>query len=163
MKNIKFWKEFLMLAVSVVIAEMAGLIGSYFTMPAIGGWYATLQKPSFSPPNWVFAPVWTTLFFLMGVAFYLIWRQRANGKNIKTAVLVFFQQLALNVLWSALFFGLAKPGLAFGEIIVLWFAILMTIFYFAKISKKSGWLLAPYLVWVSFATVLNFFIWRMNM
>ncbi|MFH0739626.1 MAG: TspO/MBR family protein [bacterium] len=147
---------------AIVLCEGAGIIGSVFTTPAIGSWYATLAKPSFNPPNWIFGPVWTALFFLMGVALYLVWSSNnssAGGK--KTAVLVFFQQLALNILWSVLFFGMQNPMLAFVEIIVLWLAILMTIFYFAKISKTAAWLLVPYILWVSFAGFLNFSIWRL--
>lgn len=143
---------------AIVLCEGAGIIGSVFTTPAIGSWYATLAKPSFNPPNWIFGPVWTGLFFLMGVALYLVW---SSGKLTRIAVLVFFQQLALNILWSVLFFGMHNPMLAFVEIIVLWFAILMTIFYFAKISKTAAWLLVPYILWVSFAGFLNFSIWRL--
>lgn len=147
---------------AVVLCEGAGIIGAFFTTPAIGSWYATLTKPSFNPPNWIFAPVWTLLFFLMGVALYLIFQEKSKGKNIQTALLVFFQQLALNVLWSALFFGMQNPKLAFVEIIVLWFAILMAIFYFAKISKIAAWLLVPYILWVSFAGYLNYSIWQIS-
>lgn len=146
--------------ISILICEGVGMAGSLFTSPSIPNWYQNLSKPSFNPPSWVFAPVWTLLFFLMGVAFYLVWIDK-SGRSKRTAVLVFFQQLALNLLWSALFFGLHNPFLAFVEIIVLWLAILMTIFYFSKISKTSAWLLAPYILWVSFAAVLNFSIWRL--
>lgn len=163
---------------AVILCEGAGIVGSFFTTPAIGSWYATLAKPSFNPPNWIFAPVWTALFFLMGVALYLVWSSCAKASTAaeamadksdgqgqagkkRIAVLIFFQQLALNVLWSALFFGMQNPGLAFVEIIFLWFTILMTIFYFAKISKTAAWLLAPYILWVSFAGFLNFSIWRL--
>jgi len=144
---------------AVLVCEGAGIAGSFFTSPSIGSWYATLLKPSFSPPNWIFAPVWTGLFFLMGVSLYLIW---TSEKPKQTAIFVFFQQLALNVLWSTLFFGLHNPLLAFIEIIVLWLAIFMTILYFYQISKKAAWLLLPYILWVSFAGVLNFFIYRLN-
>jgi len=154
-------KKILKFLFAVILCEGAGIIGSFFTTPAIGSWFVTLPKPSFNPPNWVFAPVWTLLFFLMGISLYLIWNEKQKGKNIQTAILVFFQQLSLNVLWSALFFGMHNPALAFIEIIVLWFAILMTIFYFAKISKTAAWLLVPYILWVSFAAFLNFSIWRL--
>lgn len=147
---------------AVLLCEGAGIIGAFFTTPAIGSWYATLAKPSFNPPNWIFAPVWTLLFFLMGVALYLVFQEKSKGKNIQTALLVFFQQLALNVLWSALFFGMQNPKLAFAEIIVLWFAILMVIFYLAKISKTAAWLLVPYILWVSFAGYLNYSIWQIS-
>lgn len=150
--------KILKLLFAVILCEGVGVIGSFFTTPSIGSWYATLAKPSFNPPNWIFGPVWTLLFFLMGVSLFLIW---SSGKPIKTAILIFFQQLALNVLWSAIFFGLHNPLLAFVEIIVLWVAILLTIFYFAKISKIAAWLLVPYILWVSFAAFLNFSIWRL--
>ena len=151
--------------VAVLLCEGVGIGGSFFTTPSIGSWYVTLSKPSFNPPNWIFAPVWTLLFFLMGVSLYLVWSKKDNlpvgGKRI--AMLVFFQQLGLNVLWSALFFGLHNPFLAFVEIIALWFSILMTIFYFSKISKTAAYLLVPYILWVSFAAFLNFSIWRLTL
>ncbi|MDD5433136.1 MAG: tryptophan-rich sensory protein [Candidatus Pacebacteria bacterium] len=156
--------KFFKFLIAVILCEGAGVIGSFFTTPSIGSWYAALSKPSFNPPNWIFAPVWTLLFFLMGISLYLVWSafpKDAEGEEIKkrTAVLVFFQQLGLNILWSALFFGLHNPLLAFIEIIALWFGILMTIFYFAKISKAAAWLLVPYILWVSFAAFLNLSIW----
>ncbi len=154
-------KKIIKFLLAVILCEGAGMVGSFFTMPAITSWYATLAKPSFNPPNWIFAPVWTTLFFLMGVSLYLIWNEKQKGKPIKLAVLFFFQQLSLNILWSALFFGMQNPMLAFVEIIALWLSILMTIFYFAKISKTAAWLLVPYILWVSFAAFLNFSIWRL--
>jgi len=132
-------------------------VGSIFTTPAIPGWYATLQKPSFSPPNFLFAPVWTTLYILMGISLALI----LNKKN-KTAIIFFVVQLVLNSLWSILFFGLKSPKLAFVEIIFLWLAILITILKFFKISKLAGWLFVPYLLWVSFASVLNLTIVKLN-
>jgi len=132
-------------------------VGSIFTTPAIPGWYATLQKPSFSPPNFLFAPVWTTLYILMGISLALI----LNKKN-KTAIIFFVVQLVLNSLWSILFFGLKSPKLAFVEIIFLWLAILITILKFFKISKLAGWLFVPYLLWVSFASFLNLTIVKLN-
>ena len=107
------------LIIAIVVAELAGIIGSVFTTPSIPTWYAGLAKPAFNPPSWVFGSVWTILFALMGVALYLIWREKQKSES-RIAVLVFFQQLSLNVLWSALFFGLHNPLLAFAEIIVLW-------------------------------------------
>ncbi len=159
----KFMPKIVKFLLAVLLCEGAGIVGSFFTTPSIGSWYATLSKPSFNPPNWIFAPVWTLLFFLMGVSLYLVWCKKDNlpvgGKRV--AVLVFFQQLSLNILWSALFFGLHNPFLAFCEIILLWLSILMTIFYFSKISKAAAWLLLPYILWVSFAAFLNFSIWRL--
>ncbi|MCX6789483.1 MAG: tryptophan-rich sensory protein [Candidatus Gribaldobacteria bacterium] len=147
------------LIIAVVVCELAGVIGSVLTTPSIASWYATLPKPALNPPAWVFAPVWTILFALMGVSLYLIWREKQKSQS-RIAVFVFFQQLGLNVLWSALFFEMHNPMLAFAEIIVLWMCILMTIFYFAKISKPAAWLLVPYIFWVSFAGYLNYAIWQ---
>ena len=144
------------LIVSIAIAEGAGIIGSIFTTPAIDGWYAGLGKPWFTPPAWVFAPVWTILFALMGVALYLVWETPASRPRKFIAVLIFFCQLALNVLWSYIFFHVQSPFEAFLEIIILWLAIALTIYVFAKISRKAAWLLVPYILWVSFAAVLNY-------
>lgn len=150
------------LIVSIAVCQAAGLIGSVFTFPAIAGWYSTIQKPSFTPPNWVFAPVWTTLFLLMGVSLYLVWNRGLENKNAKTAVSVFGVQLGLNILWSVLFFGFQNPFLAFVEIIFLWLSILATAILFYRISKPAGYLLIPYLLWVSFAAFLNYSIWVLN-
>jgi tryptophan-rich sensory protein len=155
-------KDLLGLAVFIMISEFAGILGSFFTSPAIDGWYATLVRPSFSPPNWIFAPVWTTLFALMGVASFLVWRRRADNKKARTALKIFGVQLALNTLWSILFFGLQSPGMALAEIIVLWASIIATIIAFAKVSRPASWLLLPYIAWVSFAGYLNFSIWLLN-
>lgn len=154
--------EFLILFVSIIICQLAGVIGSIFTTSAIPRWYAGINKPSFNPPNWVFAPVWTTLFLLMGISLYLVWRKGLNEKDIKIAVAVFVFQLILNALWSFLFFGLESPFAAFIEIIFLWIAILASIILFFRISWVAGALLIPYILWVSFASVLNFAIWRLN-
>lgn len=143
------------LIVSILICLSAGFVGSIFTTPSIPTWYAGLNKPFFNPPNWIFAPVWTTLFVLMGISLSLVWR-KVNLKNNLKPFLVFGFQLLLNTFWSILFFGLKTPTLALVEIIVLWLAILKTILAFKKISKSASYLLYPYLVWVTFATVLNF-------
>ena len=149
--------------IALTICEGAGLVGSIFTTPAIGGWYKTLIKPSFNPPNWLFAPVWTGLFFLMAIALYLVWtKNSATPINKKPALIIFGAQLLLNIVWSLWFFGLKSPLAGLIEIIFLWFAILLTIIYFAKIYKPATWLLAPYLVWVSFASFLNFYLWQLN-
>jgi len=151
------------LIVAILICQLAGVIGSVFTAPAITAWYATIQKPLFNPPNWVFAPVWTTLFLLMGISLYLVWGKGLEKKEVKLAVSVFGFQLALNVVWSFLFFGLQSPFLAFLEIVLLWIAILATIVLFYRVSKKAGVLLVPYLLWVSFAAFLNYNIWILNL
>jgi len=151
--------EVVKLILAIVICQAAGLVGSIFTVPSIPTWYATLQKPSFSPPNWIFAPVWTILFTLMGISLYLVWRKGRGNKNVRNALLIFAVQLVLNVLWSVLFFGLQSPLYAFVEIIVLWAAILFTILKFFKVSKNAALLLIPYILWVSFAAYLNYSIW----
>ncbi len=154
--------KWLSLIAAIAICELAGVVGSFFTTPAINTWYRTLVKPDLAPPNWIFAPVWTTLFFLMGIAVYLVWEKNWNRKEKKLALMVFFGQLILNIIWSILFFGLRNPALAFIEIILLWLAIAASIYFFSKISKPAAWLLIPYILWVSFASYLNFQLWQLN-
>lgn len=151
------------LLIAILGCQIAGIVGSLFTSPSIPNWYATIEKPGFTPPNWVFAPVWTTLFVLMGISAYLIWIKGLENRNIRIALLIFGIQLVLNGLWSFLFFGLQSPLYAFFEIIVLWLAIVLTILNFFKISRAAGWLLIPYITWVSFAAILNFSIVRLNL
>lgn len=146
------------LVISVVLCLIAGVIGGLFTAESIPTWYAQLQKPAFNPPNWVFGPVWTTLYVLMGVSFYLIWEKEKN----KTPAVIFGVQLLFNVLWSILFFGLRSPFYAFIEIIALWMMIAATILAFHSIDKRASLLLVPYILWVSFAAFLNFSIWQLN-
>lgn len=155
-------KRILKFLISVLICEGAGFLGSFFTAPAIPTWYAQLQKPFFSPPNWLFAPVWTILFFLMGVSLFLVWNEKEKGKNIKSAISVFVIQFILNILWSLVFFGLHSPFYGFLVIILLWLAILFTIFKFYQVSKQAAYLLIPYIIWVSFAAVLNWAILTLN-
>ncbi|MDD3150530.1 MAG: tryptophan-rich sensory protein, partial [Candidatus Gastranaerophilales bacterium] len=155
------------LIIAIVVSELAGIIGSVFTRPSIAGWYAGLVKPALNPPAWVFGPVWTTLFALMGIAAFLVWSSYAKAsedkkKGIKIALTLFGIQLTLNTLWSIIFFGLHNPGLAFIEIIFLWLAIIATIIAFAKISRPAAWFLVPYIIWVSFAGYLNYSIWQVN-
>ena len=126
-----------------------------------GQWYQNLQKPSFTPPDWLFGPVWTALYVCMGLAAWLVWRKRLTS-HVGVALSLFVLQLLLNAVWPPIFFGCRNPGLAFGEIVALWIAIVATVSSFSRISAPAGWLLAPYLVWVTFAAVLNGFIWRMN-
>lgn len=151
------------LIVTLIVCQGAGVIGSFFTGPAISTWYAEIQKPSFNPPNWVFAPVWIALFFLMGVSAYLILKRGIWKKNVFLALAIFGAQLGLNVFWSYLFFGLHSPLYALIEILILWLFILLTIVKFYKISRVAAFLLLPYILWVSFAAVLNFAIYRLNM
>jgi tryptophan-rich sensory protein len=150
------------LIISIIICQAAGFLGSFFTFPAIGDWYAGLKKPGFSPPDWVFGPAWITLYTLMAISAYLVWHQGFEKKEVKTALIIFALQLVFNILWSWLFFGLQSPFVALIEIIVLWFLIALTILKFWKISQLAGLLLLPYLAWVSFAALLNFFIYRLN-
>ena len=166
------------LFLSIIVCELAGVIGSVFTTSQINLWYVYLKKPSFNPPNWIFGPVWTILFVLMGISLFLVLEkvplsQTANKffgkvftKNFWTgkesAVVVFAIQLILNIKWSFLFFAFHSPALAFVEIIFLWLAILWTIFKFYKISKNASYLLIPYILWVSFASFLNLSIWLLN-
>jgi tryptophan-rich sensory protein len=152
----------LKLVAAVLFCQAAGFLGSLATTPSIGGWYKGLVKPSFNPPNGIFAPVWTTLYLLMGIAFFLVWRLGLKADGVRVALILFLIQLALNTLWSILFFGLHQPLLAFIEILILWAFILTTMIKFFGLSRPAGWLLVPYLLWVSFASALNFFLWWGN-
>jgi len=147
--------NFWLLISSIAICQGAGILGSLVMVPAISGWYQTLVKPSFNPPNWLFGPVWTLLYFLMGISLYLIWTRKGELKW-------FWAQLILNSLWSFLFFGLKSPGLALIEIVFLWLTILVTIKSFLKVYRPAAYLLYPYLAWVSFASILNFSVWILN-
>ena len=154
-------KNILKLIVSVVISQAAGAIGSLFTVQNIPTWYAGLNKPSFNPPNYLFGPVWITLYFMMGIAFFLVWKN--SGKfDIKVPAILFITQLVLNALWSIIFFGMKNPMLGFIEIIILWAFIVLCVIKFYPVSKIAAWLLIPYLLWVSFASVLNFKLWMLN-
>lgn len=148
------WKP---LIAAIAICELAGVIGSLFTAPSIPTWYASLSKPQFSPPNWVFGPVWVTLYAMMGVAAYLIYRSEDRGP-----LRIFAAQLALNVLWSAVFFGLHSISGALLVIALLWAAIAWTILSFLKASRNAAYLLIPYILWTSFAAVLNYYLWILN-
>lgn len=154
--------NFFKLIIAIAVSEMAGVIGVFFTTPAIqSNWYAGIIKPAFNPPAGVFGPVWTTLYALIGISLFLIWRdERAANKNI--AYRFFIIQLILNAVWSIVFFYHHNIGGAFVEIVILWLAILATIIAFAKISKPAAWILVPYIFWVSFAGYLNYSIWVLN-
>ncbi len=151
----------LALLASVAICFSAAAIGSVATASAIDSWYAGLTKPDWNPPNWVFGPVWTTLYLMMAASAWLVWRQ-AGWRASKLPLSIFGVQLLLNTCWSLLFFGWQQPGWAFLEIIVLWLAIAVCGMVFCRRSALAAWLLAPYLAWVTFAAVLNFAIWQMN-
>ena len=160
--------NFVKLIIAVGVCELAGVVGSIFTVSSIPTWYAGLVKPALNPPSWVFGPAWITLYFLMGVAVFLVWSSYAKDtdgqrrRTIKIAFGIFGVQLFLNAIWSIIFFGLKNPGVAFVEIIFLWLAILATIIAFSKISRLAVWLLVPYILWVSFAGYLNYSIWTLN-
>ncbi len=154
--------EILKLIVSILIPLIAGFVGSIATMSSIPTWYITLAKPTWAPPNWVFAPVWTTLFILMGIALFLVWRQGLWRRDVKIAVIIFAVQLVLNVLWSVIFFGLQSLLGGLIEIVFLWIAIFTTIIIFYRISKAAGILLLPYIAWVTIASYLTYMIYLLN-
>lgn len=147
---------------AIIIAGLAGAIGSVFTGSAIQTWYTTLARPSFAPPNFLFGPVWTTLYIFMGIASYLIFEKGWERKDVKRALNIYLAQLVLNALWSIVFFGLHAIGWALVVIIALWILILMTILSFRKISKPAAYLLVPYILWVTFATALNYGFFALN-
>ena len=150
------------LILAIVACQAAGFVGSLFTSPQISTWYAGLARPSFAPPNWLFAPVWTTLFLLMGIAWYLIWQKAAESRRARWAAGLFSVHLAFNTAWSVIFFGLRQPGWAFLEIIALLIMIATLTVWFWRLDRRAGLLMIPYLLWVSFASVLNLAIWRLN-
>jgi benzodiazapine receptor len=154
--------KWIVLIIAILVCQAAGIIGSIFTYPSIGTWYAELEKPFFTPPNWVFGPVWITLYTLMGISLFWIWQKGPNKENVRGALLAFFGQLVLNSVWSIVFFGLQSPFYALILIVMLWFLILLTIFKFYKIDKKAGLILIPYILWVTIATALNYYIFVLN-
>ena len=155
-------KPIIKLLISIAIPLVVGALAGFFTSSSVDGWFTTVIKPSFNPPNWLFAPVWTTLYIMMGIAFYLVWKSKGNEKIKKSAIILFSFQLALNFLWSFIFFYAHQPGWALVDIAALWVLIFFTIIWFGKISPVAAWLLVPYICWVSFATVLNYAIWKIN-
>lgn len=156
-------KDVLRLVVACGVSLSAGAIGSLAAGPGgFQAWYSAIQKPSFTPPGWVFAPVWTVLYVLMGVAAFLVWRRGLDSRAVRVALACFLGQLALNALWSPVFFGWHRIGLALVVLVLLWVALAVTVWRFAGVSKVAGGLLTPYLLWVSFAGVLNASIWWLN-
>jgi tryptophan-rich sensory protein len=151
----------LKLFISIIICQLAGIIGAFFTTPNIDTWYQTIVRPDWTPASWVFAPVWITLYTLMGIALFFVWEKKGSV-NIKKAVSVFGFQLVLNSLWSIIFFGFNNITLALAEIVFLLGAIVWTMVEFRKISRTAFYLLIPYLLWVCLATALNFNIWILN-
>lgn len=154
--------NFYKLIASLALCFFVAFAGSMVTLPAIEGWYAGLLKPDFNPPNWIFGPVWSILYLLMGISFYIVWNKGISWRREKPAILAFMIQLFLNFLWSFVFFGLQQPLFAFFIIMALWLAILFTILQFKKFSKVAAYLLLPYIAWVTFASVLNLFIVVLN-
>jgi len=157
-----FGRELARLAASVAIPLAAGAIGSVATARSVTTWYPTLQKASFNPPGWVFAPVWTTLYVMMGIALFLVWRRGLALPLVKTGIVLFAVQMALNTLWSIAFFGMRSPAAGLVVIVLLWVALVLTMITFFRISRAPGLLLVPYFLWVSFATVLNGTLWWLN-
>ena len=154
--------DILKLMASILLCQLVGFISSLATNPAIPTWYETLEKPPFSPPNRIFGPVWITLYALMGISLFIIWQRGLKAPGVKPALFFFTLQLLLNALWSWAFFGLRSPLIGLLDIVLLWVAILLTIRSFYMVSKTAGLLLFPYLLWVSFAAILNFSLWILN-
>jgi len=154
------FEKILQLFFSILLCQTAGIIGSVFTAKTVSTWYLTLEKPAFSPPNWLFGPVWLTLYTIMGISFFLIWtsQEKAHLRYLN----FFIVHLALNAVWSIIFFGYQQTFMAFIILILLWIMILFLIIGFWKVSRLAGLLLIPYLAWVSFAGLLNFQIWILN-
>jgi translocator protein len=149
------------LVISLAAVFAVAAIGVLFTRMGLPDWYATLKKPSFAPPNWLFGPVWTALYVMMAVAAWLVWKERGL-RATATPMTLFAVQLALNAAWPGVFFGLKSPGAAFAEIALLWGAVLATAVAFARVKPAAGILMAPYALWVSFAAILNLALWRLN-
>lgn len=147
----------------ILISGTAGVIGSFFTAQSVNTWFVDLAKPSFNPPGWLFGPVWTVLYIMMGVALYFVWVQSADRKaSLTPAVVIFLLQLVFNALWSVIFFGERQIFFALVEISLLWFLVLLTMIIFWRISRTAGILMMPYLLWVSLAVLLNYSIWQLN-
>lgn len=155
-------KKIIQAIVSILGCLSVGIVGALFTTPVIPTWYDTLSKPFFSPPAWVFGPVWTILYIMIGISLFLVWTKKADSDIKRSALYIFFAQLFLNAIWSPIFFGLQSPFTALIIIALLWVTIIININIFYKVSKTAALLLVPYLLWVSFATVLNFALWQLN-
>ena len=151
------------LAIAILTVEIVGVSGSVFTVQSLGTWYGTLQRPMIAPPNWVFGPVWTTLFALIGVALWLVWRQiESSPREVWIALGVFMVHFVFNLGWSAVFFGLQELGWGLAVIGLLWLLIVTTMWAFDRVDRRAALLLVPYLLWVSFAAYLNYRFWVLN-
>jgi translocator protein len=155
-------KPIFKLLIAIFIPLAVGGLSGYLTVPAINGWYVTLNKPSFNPPNYLFGPVWTILYTMMGIAYFLVWKSKLLTENKTKAYLFYWVQLFLNFMWSIVFFYYENPAIALIIIILMLISIAATIFSFKKFSNIAAWLLVPYICWVGFATALNFELWRLN-
>jgi len=153
-----FWK----LVFSILICESTGIVSSLISQAAMNSWFAALAKPSWNPPSYLFAPVWTSLYLLMAIALWLVWKSSAPHLQKKRALSLFAIQLFLNFWWSIIFFKFHSPLFAFVDIVLMNIFIILTIFNFATISRLAAWLLVPYISWVFFASLLNYTIWRLN-
>ena len=162
MNTIAMKKRFTYITIAVLICLLIGFLSSFATQSSVNDWYVGLIKPSFNPPNWIFAPVWTTLYIMMGIAAGIVWSKGFHHIWVKTALYHFGFQLLFNALWSIVFFGLKNPFWAFLVILVLLTLIMLTIKWFRVVSKAASYLLIPYLLWVCFATLLNYKIWELN-
>lgn len=152
--------KFLKILISLALPQLAGGLGAFFTISSVQSWYLTINRPSWNPPSWLFGPVWTLLYVLMGIACFLIWKSDSPVK--KQLLTLYFAQLVLNALWSPAFFGMQSPMMGLFVIVPLWGAILICIIQFRKVSQLASGLMVPYLLWVSFATALNAAIWWLN-
>ena len=150
------------LIISIAFPLIIGVTASFFTEPEIKGWYLSLNKPTFNPPNWLFAPVWTTIYLLIGIAAFRVWRKRESTAVFKNTIIVYAIQLVLNFSWSIVFFGMHQVLGAFLVIVALWISILLNMYFFGRYSRMASWLLLPYLLWVSFASTLNLAIYLLN-
>jgi len=148
--------------IAITIPLAVGAASGFFTVTGVNSWYQTLNKPSWNPPGWVFGPVWTTLYIMMGIALFLVWTADTRAELKKIAIALFSVQLVLNFFWSFIFFNQQLVGWALVEIIAMWVFIVAAIFAFGHVSKVAAWLLVPYICWVSFAAMLNYTIWKMN-
>ena len=162
MNTTKSISDSLKLLISILLCEAVGIVSGLLSQTNMSVWLATLNKPSWNPPSWLFGPVWTILYALMGLALWLIWKSHADETSKRIALFVFALQLFLNFWWSLLFFRFHSPGLALINILLMIGVIIITLFRFAPISRKACWLLVPYLLWVCFAAILNYAIWFMN-
>jgi benzodiazapine receptor len=155
-------KKYAVLVIFISVCLMAGGIGSFATARSVSEWYPLLVKPSWNPPAWLFGPVWTLLYILMGIAAWRVWRAAGGFLNARSALAIFFLQLVLNAAWSWIFFGLRMPGPALFELALLWIAIVAAIKAFAQVDMIAAWLMSPYIAWVTFAGALNYAIWILN-